>query len=313
MPAVNRSNNSTSPQNTPKTNAARTSEPSPQLAEPRSWQPASSTPVASAADGFESAPPKPTPLPLSASVGRGGKNNRGDVLLVQRRLRELGYVVPESGTPCTKTLAALRLVEAIVNGKERTLEACGRVEQGSELAQVLSSPNAPRWQEIPAGGPGWRNVDADRHDYATDRTVRVLQEAGAAYQADFLDSHPGRSLIESNDASLLHGGDTRDHLSHETGLDLDVRLAIKNGAGGGVTVRSANYDREATRAIITAFAQNPDVERVLIGDARLVAEIRRSGASWASKVEDGGKVHENHVHVDIKPPSPQDESSSLVG
>ena len=65
----------------------------------------------------------------------------------------------------------------------------------------------------------------------------------------------------------------------------------------------ASYDRNAARAQIQAFIAEPNVERVLTGDAVLLGEFQRSSDPNAAKVQDGGRSHRDHIHVDVAAPS----------
>ncbi|MHB8879748.1 MAG: peptidoglycan-binding domain-containing protein [Myxococcaceae bacterium] len=279
--------------------AAETPAPAP----PRPWQPRTGE-ARRQGDGFEVTAPATagagTLDALSGPVGPGAQNRREDVRRVQERLQQLGFQVTADGQLGPKTAGALKLFEAILGGKERVTGVGGTLKPGSELARALFSPEAPRWQQVPSGGAGWTNVDTDRHGWATSTLVGVLERAGKAYESEFLANNPGRDLIMSNDASRAQGGDTPDHESHETGIDLDLRLPSTDGKR--TTTAARNYDREASLATIRAFAQQPGVERILIGDSRLLAELARSNEPWASKVQDGGAIHRDHIHVDVKAP-----------
>jgi len=163
------------------------------------------------------------------------------------------------------------------------------------------SPNAPGWVEMPLKGNGFVNGDADHHDYGSTVSRDLIIRSGARYAA-YMQTHPNAQPITTNDVSVRRGGNTRDHSTHEGGLDLDVRLPRNDGTNGGAKVDWAIYDRDATRAMIESFAQDPSVDRILIGDSKLLAEFQGRTEAWASKVEDGGRQHRDHLHVDIKAP-----------
>jgi hypothetical protein len=236
---------------------------------------------------------------LTASVGAGTANKPADVRIVQARLRELGFPVGRDGVMDVKTAKSLRLVEAIFAGAEHATDVQGKMAPGSELEKRLFQPNAPRWQRLPDGGVGWKNIDGDNHNWGTSVLAKVLDTAGVSYDRDFHAKHPGKDLLQSNDASRPAGGDTRDHDSHEAGLDLDLRLPSTDGKR--TSVKMTNFDKEAAVAQIRAFAEQPEVERVLIAGP-LVKQLQESGETWAWKIQDGGKKHQNHIHVDISPP-----------
>jgi len=252
--------------------------------------------VAAADDGFATGGPQR----LQASVGPGTANRPADVRLVQSRLRELGFPVGRDGVMDVKTAKSLRLFEAIVAGTERATDVKGKLAPGSDLETRFFGEGAPKWVAIPSGGTGWTNVDTDRHGHGTDRLVSVINKAGEAYDTDYIAGDATKPLIMVNDASLAAGGDTRDHESHETGLDLDIRLPSTDGKR--TTTKARNFDQAATIAVIKSFAEQPEVERVLVHGTKLLEEIGKIEEPWARKVLDGGLKHNNHVHVDVSAP-----------
>lgn len=242
-----------------------------------------------------------TPLTLGAAVGAGRANQTADVLRVQERLAELGFDVKVDGDYGSNTLRGIRLYEAIVTGREHVSDTTGFITPGGLLHRALASPDSVRWQRLPASGTGFVNTDTDGFSWATDRLVQVVISAGERYQQSHRDAHPGAARIGLNDASRRAGGNNADHETHETGLDLDVRLPRTDGTHGTIA-GAANYDREATYRMIAAFASDPRVERILFSDNVLLQRIANSNASWKHKVAHGGAVHRDHIHVDVSPP-----------
>ncbi len=238
---------------------------------------------------------------LSGTVGRGGQNKTEDVKKVQQRLADLGFDIDVDGQWGPQSQRNLDLFDGILHGREHQASGA-RVDVMLTLHKALLSADAPRWVEMPLRGRGFKNADADNHDYGAHITRNAIVAAGKHYADHYLASHPNAAVIATNDASLPRGGDTPDHASHEVGLDLDVRLPRTDGESGGVTVTSGGYDKNAARAMIEAFARQDEVERVLIGDRNLLAEFQARGESWALKVRDGGRQHRDHLHVDVKRP-----------
>ncbi|RMG10516.1 MAG: hypothetical protein D6731_17305 [Planctomycetota bacterium] len=234
-------------------------------------------------------------LSLGDSVGRGGKNDPKDALQVSVRLVALGYLEQPVYGASRRLDAALSLFEAVTLGRRRVAGVRGLVAPGSELERWLESARAPRWVPLPGRGEGFVSFDrqqGDDHGYGTSWLVETLFAAGAHYERAYRRQHPGAALMQINDASLRQGGDTPDHLGHETGLDLDVRLPTRSGAAG-TTVSSAAYDRAAARAMLRAFRAQPLVRRILFSDPALV----REGLCVSAR------GHDNHFHVEIRPPS----------
>lgn len=235
-------------------------------------------------------------------VGPGALNNAEDVKAVQERLNELGFNVSVDGQFGPQTSRAIRVFEAMVRGEERITNVRGIIRGGDQLHKILESAEAPRWVEMPRGGIGFVNGDRDNHDYGSDHLVRVVKDVGERYNRDYLSSNPDAAKIATNDVSLKNGGDTPDHSTHENGLDLDIRLPRVDGSHGSRT-NWANYDREATFAMIKAFGEDPSVERIIFSDNVLLQRIKTGDYSWSDKVFHGGKGHHTHVHIDIAPPT----------
>jgi hypothetical protein len=84
-------------------------------------------------------PIEPTTTTMNASVGVGGENAREDVILVQYRLRELGYPVNSTGTVDDATVRAIKLFQAAkvaftaAKGKGGSLVSWidGRIDKGA--------------------------------------------------------------------------------------------------------------------------------------------------------------------------------------
>jgi murein endopeptidase len=167
----------------------------------------------------------------------------------------------------------------------------------------LTSPEAPRWVELPKSGVGFVSGDEDGYGWGSSVLASVIIDAGQRYHDQYLAANPGKSPLSLNDASTKRGGPAHDHETHQAGLDLDLRLPRRDGTQG-TRVGRADYDREATYRMIAAFAADPRVERVLITDSVLLQQIAADNPPWKAKVQDGGPKHKNHVHVDIAPWQP---------
>ncbi len=247
--------------------------------------------------GAPAATETPVLLTISNSVGVSGKNISSDVTAVQQRLKDLGFDVKVDGKFGSGTARVIRMFESMLNGKENIAENSGRILPGSDVAKALASKDAPRWVQMPKSGVGFLNEDTDGFGWGSSVTKAVITDAGARYQADWLATHPGSPPIGINDVSKKGGGITRDHETHEAGLDIDIRLPRKDGLTGA-RVSWKTYDRDATEAVVRAFASDPRVERVIIGDWTLMKRIQESDAGWKSKVVVWSD-HKDHVHVDV--------------
>ena len=238
---------------------------------------------------------------IKKSVGLKGVNNAEDVVIIKKRLIELGFdwlTADDKIGPVT--VDDIRLFQAIKNGSDtvKVTKNDGLINVDGDTHRWLQAANAPHWQLMPAGSKaqGFINDEvgdtSDNHDFGTDWLADTLRDAGANYRDDFLKTHSDAALLRINDTSKPRGGDTSMHVGHESGLVCDIRLPRKDGAVGGITVTSPNYDRAAMRAIIKAFKKQKRADRVLLNDATLANEgLCRPAAG-----------HHNHAHFEIFPP-----------
>lgn len=237
-------------------------------------------------------------LTLSSSVGAGGRNLANDVRQVRERLAALGYTF--AGASAQKLIEAIRLFQAIIQGRTQIRGVDGRVDAGGQTHRFLEAANAPQWMRMPARGIGFYNVEVveqtnDNHDYGLDWMSNVIKAAGLHYELAYRKKRPGSALMVINDVSVPEGGDTPDHATHETGNAADIVLPHLNGNFGGIKWSSqGTYDRAATRAIIQALRAQPWVNKgtLYFNDPVLVAE----GLCKSIPQHDG------HIHFEITVP-----------
>lgn len=238
---------------------------------------------------------------IKKSVGLKGNNDSGDFIVIKKRLIELGFDWLTAGDKIgPAAVDAIRLFQAIKNGFDtvQISKNDGLITVDGDTHRWLQAANAPHWQKMPAGSKaqGYINDEvgdaSDNHDFGTDWLADSLRDTAANYRDHFLKTHTGAALLRINDASRPRGGDTPMHVGHESGLVCDIRLPRKDGAVGGITVASPDYDRAAMRAIIKAFKKQKLADRVLFNDSTLVDEgLCRPAAG-----------HHDHAHFEILPP-----------
>ena len=125
--------------------------------------PAPAEPGTAAEPGAPAAVPaveqlQPTTTALSASVGAGGDNLRDDVILVQYRLRELGYPVRSTGTVDDATVRAIKLFQAarVAHAAPMSTNLVklvdGRIDQGGATDKALFGGDAHRFAPVEASG-----------------------------------------------------------------------------------------------------------------------------------------------------------------
>lgn len=240
-------------------------------------------------------------LTLNNSVGRGGTNRAADVRALKARLIDLGFDwLTADDDPNAALESVIDLVQSIVRGREE-VRGDGRVDVPGTTYDWLRAVNAPGWQTMPAGSAadGFVNFELsdtrDHHDFGTSWLAWTIDCAGKYYRDNHLAAHAADALITLNDASLVRGGDTPDHQGHETGLAADFRLPRTDGSAPGNTSHSsANYDRDATRAMLEAFRHQPLVTRIYFNDNALITAGLCTHANG----------HDDHYHVGIGPLAP---------
>jgi hypothetical protein len=237
---------------------------------------------------------------IQGTVGVNGRNNLDDVRAVQQRLKDLGFDCKMDGHFGRDDQTALRVFDSMIHGHEAVTSAEDVVRPGSALHRALMSPNAPRWERMPASGPGFTNIDRDGFNYGSHRIADVIRDAGQRYQDAYGATHSAAATIGINDVSTRQGGANNDHDSHQAGLDLDVSLPNTAGEHGS-KVGWRNYDRDAAYQMVKAFASDPRVTRVIFTDPRLLQWAAQNHEPWASKLQTGGALHNNHMHIDVSP------------
>lgn len=103
--------------------------------------------------------------------------------------------------------------------------------------------------------------------------------------------HAGHGRVALGDIGFEHGGDIPGHVSHEQGLDVDVRPLRRDEEQcvRGVDRRSSAYDRAATRDLVDAIRATArgHVRLIYFNDPVLVAEGR---TTWRTG-------HDDHLHI----------------
>lgn len=113
------------------------------------------------------------------------------------------------------------------------------------------------------------------------------QLEAAAYQVVAL----GHGRLAIGDIGHEHGGDIAGHMSHEVGLDVDLRPIRTDRAqcSWGVNYRWSTYDRAATRDLVNAIRANAPghVKLIYFNDPVL---IREGLVRWYAG-------HDDHLHI----------------
>jgi len=129
------------------------------------------------------------------------------------------------------------------------------------------------------------SVGNGRANWGTGAAIGQLEAAARVFAA------AGRGRVAVGDVGREHGGDIAGHVTHELGLDVDVRL-IRDATDQCTRAsnwRYASYDRAATRTLITAIraAAPGHVKLIYFNDPVL---IREGLTTWHSG-------HDDHLHI----------------
>ena len=137
-------------------------------------------------------------------------------------------------------------------------------------------------------------------------TVTGLQRAIAEVRALYPDVHD----LAIGDLSAREGGKLGNHLSHQTGLDVDVGFyftKLPKGYPDAFAAADAGLDYEATWALLSAFARDPAVEMIFL-DRDVTAQLFRWAKQRGTPADQLPTVvkhwpgHRDHLHVRFKQP-----------
>jgi Penicillin-insensitive murein endopeptidase/LysM domain len=95
--------------------------------------------------------------------------------------------------------------------------------------------------------------------YGEPHVIEHLRSSIAVVRALYPDVH----TLAIGDISAEHGGKLDNHVSHQTGLDVDVGFyfrKVPNGYPDRFAAADANLDLESTWALLTAFARTTSVD-----------------------------------------------------
>lgn len=218
----------------------------------------------------------PTWTRLVVPIGPGATGEA--VAALQRLLREklAATTVPIDGLYGAATVAAVKAFQA----------HAGLAQTGS--MDVTSWRNLAWHFELPRFSSSALcdfSVGNGPANWGTAEMTAVLEAVGAAMVG------AGYGRVAIGDVGFEHGGDIPGHITHEVGLDADIRPMRKANDQCSSPSRwhLTTYDREATRALILAIraAAPGHLKVILFNDPVLIAEgltVYRS-------------AHDDHLHV----------------
>lgn len=248
-------------------------------------------------------------LKLSGSVGSGGAtkglphNDPADFDKVKDRFVKLGYHWAGSITnpKSNEFIKLIRLFQCIFKGKSKLDAGDGRIDLHGTTHRWLAAQNAPGWLNMTSRqGMGWRVTPGLDFGGLNSWTTTWMQErimkAGLSYLTKqmFISNAPPMWI---RDMSRERGGPTSGHKSHQTGLDVDMRLPLlppKSNAwdklGPGTYTKFFHFD--AAVAQLEAIKAQMDTKFVFFNDPRCIKK----------RLCTQQPNHGNHYHIRIKPP-----------
>lgn len=254
-------------------------------------------------------------LTLAGSVGGGSSkggaphNQADDVAKVRDRFIELGYTwVSEVKTGKEdEFIRLIKLFKSITKGEAKLDKGSdGRIDKYGELHKWLAAENAPGWVKMEGNyGRGWQSTpnlaytkDNRQNSHTTTWMEERIRWAGWEYANNALFSGMWEaSPLWIRDCSPAKGGDAWGHKSHETGLDVDMRLPIKPPDSHlWIKLDAGNYTEkfhyEAAVLQLEAIKAMMDAKYVFFNDPRCIKKGLCSNEP----------NHGNHYHIRIKPP-----------
>lgn len=251
-------------------------------------------------------------LLLGGSVGAGVRhagrphNQPEDVAKVRDRLVELGFdwvrtIVRGDEREFIRTI---KLFQSTCAGSGTADGGDGRVDFCGNTHRWLAAENAPQWKEIFGFiGTGWQSTADFRKDnggYCTNWLLNMLGDAGFQYQAFcILNRAPDYPPMWVRECSPVRGGDAAGHASHETGLDVDMRLPLLPpnthlwtdlGSRGYADPR---FHRSAARYQLLAINSSMNPQLVYFNDPEFIRD----------RLCRNYRNHDQHYHIRIRPPA----------
>ena len=279
---------------------------------------------------------------IGAGKARGKRphNDPDDFRIVRKRFVKLGYSwVGKIKSPSDKEfIRVIKLFQSICSGSTspqasrsssewklsrwRTKEfnmlsvADGRMDPGGLTHRWLAAKNAPGWVKINGrSGLGWRCSHTLHGEHTTTWMLDAIQRTGRAYVANLLKRHASVAVpmtaakvglltapLWIRECSSEKGGKIPGHGSHQTGLDVDMRLPMLPPNQWNqfmINFDDSRYDQESAMLQLQAIKSSMNLHRSLarkplFNDPDLI-KLRLCRKDNAT--------HRNHFHVRISPPT----------
>jgi hypothetical protein len=171
-----------------------------------------------------------------------------------------------------------------------------RPRAGGRVNTIL--PSITLNDEARAREAGYYTYGQDRKRYGTERTIWRIQEAGKALAEQDL-------IMSVGNISLNGGGRMAPHVSHQRGVDVDLRFVGPSGRGVQCNIghNRSCFDREKTFQMVKALIDTDpeNVRRILINDAGLARMVNTyyreaTGTNRTVAAPCGTTAHNDHIH-----------------
>jgi murein endopeptidase len=224
---------------------------------------------------------------LNGSVGRGGRNDHADVLMVQKKLNKNLHLmgttipVPEDGNVDAKTQEAIITFQRVAM---RITTPDGRVDPNGRTWSMLTGAQGqttPSFIQLPGDGLEYYIYTQTSKVYGTPATILSIKSLATRVKAAL------GIRIAVGDISFQNGGHMAPHDSHTRGVDVDIRPLRNDGIEGRVTFKETTYSRENTRKLVELVHEDTNLKSILFNDTKITGVKQ-----WAG--------HDNHLHIRFK-------------
>ena len=243
-------------------------------------------------------------LLLSGSVGANANNDPSDVIKVCDRFVELGYTWMKDCITGKEQIfiRTIKLLQSIIKGSGKCDKGDGKLSHMGETHRWLAAQNAPAWVKVYGeSGVGWKSTmdyAESNGGYATSWLLDRLKWTGMMYRAAALIGVSNAPPLWVRECSPKIGGsNAAGHKSHETGLDVDIRLPLlPPHTNDWFQLKGHNYSKlfhyEAALVQCEMLKKHMDSKYIFFNDPRFIK--KRLTSQEAN--------HSEHCHVRIKPP-----------
>jgi len=248
-------------------------------------------------------------LRLSGSVGTGSSkkgiphNETADITKVRDRLVELGYTGISGVTngKDKKFVKTIKLVQCIFKAHSKLDTGDGRVDLHGTTHKWLAAQNAPGWVNMTGkAGIGWKSAKFDHgNSWTTSWMHNRICAAGIWYRGKaFMQGVSDAPPLWIRDCSPEFGGKARGHKSHQTGIDVDMRLPLlPPDTNSFDQLKGYDYDKRFYRAAallqVEAIKLAMNTKYIFFNDPEFIKK----------RLSTRQKNHSEHYHIRIKPPA----------